>query len=103
MIEELNKENFDEKTKQGNSMVDFFADWCGPCQMMEPIFEKISKEPSDVNFFRVDVDNNKEIAGIYAVRSIPTLVFIKDGKEVDRHLGLLNEDALKEKIKEVFK
>lgn len=103
MIEELNKDDFDEKIKQGNFVVDFFADWCGPCQMLKPVFEKVSAELSDVTFCKVNVDDNKEVAGIYAVRSIPTLVFIKDGKEVDRYLGLLNEDSLKEKIKEVFK
>ena len=103
MYEEINQDNFDEKTKQGNVVIDCYAEWCGPCQIMAPAFEKVSKEFKDINFFMVNVDNNREIASIYAIRSIPTTLFLKDGKEVDRHIGLLYEDELKEKIKQAFK
>ena len=103
MVEELNQDNFDEKTKQGRVIVDFFADWCGPCQMMKPVFDKISAEFNDISFFKVNVDNNGQLANVYAVRSIPTTVFLQDGKEVDRIIGVMHGDALKDKIKEVFK
>lgn len=103
MTEELTQENFEEKIKTGNAIIDFYAVWCAPCKMITPIFEKMSKEFSDVNFFKANVDNNSQAANIYAVRSIPTIVFLEDGTEVDRVIGLLQEDDFKSKIKEVFK
>ncbi len=102
MVEELTQEDFDEKTKQGKVVLDFYADWCGPCQIVKPVFEKVSKELNECIFFRVDVEKNREQANAYAVRSIPTIIFLKDGKEVSRYLGALPEDALKEKIKQSF-
>nr|MCK4930249.1 thioredoxin [Nanoarchaeota archaeon] len=103
MITELNADNFEEKTKQGNAIIDFHADWCGPCKIMEPVFEKLSNEFKNINFFKVNVDNNQKIAAIYAVRSIPTIVFLKDDKEIGRVIGLVYEDEFKNKIKEAFK
>lgn len=103
MITELNADNFEEKTKQGNAIINFHAEWCGPCKMMEPVFDKLSQELKDINFFKANVDNNQKMAGVYAVRSIPTLVFLKDDKEVDRVIGLIHEDEFRKKIKEAFK
>jgi thioredoxin len=103
MASELDDENFKKNIKQGKAVVDFYADWCGPCQMMKPVFDKISKEVRGVSFFKVNVDNNPEAATMYAVRSIPTTVFLKDGREVDRVLGVLYEDEFKKKIMSVLK
>ncbi|HJX05761.1 MAG TPA: thioredoxin [Candidatus Nanoarchaeia archaeon] len=103
MVTELNEDNFDKMTKKGKAVVDFYADWCGPCQMMKPIFEKVGKEIKGVNFFKVNVDNCQEAAASYDVRSIPTLVFLKDGKEVDRVMGVLYEEELKKKIAATLK
>jgi len=103
MVTELNEENFKKEIKQGKAIVDFYADWCGPCQVMKPIFEKTSHEFKDVHFFKVNVDNAQEAASLYPVRSIPTVVFLKDGKEVTRFLGVVYEEDFKKKIKEAFK
>ena len=103
MVSELNNGNLDENTKQGKVVLDFYADWCAPCKMMEPIFEKAGSEFKDINFFRVDVDKNQQSAMIYAVRSIPTLVFIKNGQEVDRVIGVLHEEDFKHRVKQAFK
>jgi thioredoxin 1 len=103
MITELNENNFVRMTKTGKAVVDFYADWCGPCQMMKPTFEKVSKEFKEVNFFKVNVDNGQEAAARYDVRSIPTLIFLKDGKEADRIVGVAYEADFKKKINEVFK
>jgi thioredoxin len=103
MVTELDEDNFKKSIKQGKAVVDFYADWCGPCQVMKPIFEKVSKDFKDVHFFKVNVDSNQEAASLCAVRSIPTLVFIKEGKEVERVLGVMYEEDFKSKIKEALK
>jgi len=103
LVVELNEENFKKMTKAGKSVVDFYADWCGPCQMMKPMFEKVSKEVKGINFFKANVDESPEIASLYAVRSIPTIVFMKDGKEVERVLGVLHEAEFKSKVQSALK
>jgi len=103
MAVELNENNFKQNTKTGKAVIDFYADWCGPCQMMKPVFEKVGKEVKGINFYKVNVDNNAETASAYSVRSIPTIVFMKDGKEVDRVLGVMYEEDFKKKITAVFK
>ena len=102
MVENLSDKDFSAKTKKGNAIIDFYADWCGPCQMMKPIFEKASKDFKKVNFYKVDVDANSDSPERYGVRSIPTLIFLKDGEEVDRVTGVLHEEGFKEKVKKLF-
>jgi len=80
-------------------VVDFFAEWCGPCQTFGPIFEEVSNEYPGVKFIKIDVQTAQKTAAEAGVMSIPTIVFIKNGKEVERVLGLIEKDALKSKIK----
>lgn len=81
------------------TVADFFATWCGPCKMLGPIFEQIGNEmSSEANFLKVDIDQFNEIASMFQVQSVPTLIFFKDGKEVSRHIGFIDSDNLKEKI-----
>lgn len=80
-------------------LVDFHADWCGPCKMQSPILEKVAKEFSGkVKIIKVDVDKNPSAANQYQVRSIPTLILFKEGKVVWRQAGLANENQLKEVV-----
>ena len=79
-------------------LVDFWAPWCGPCQMMGPVFESVSKEFEGIDFAKVNVDVHQEIAGSVGIRGIPALVLFKDGKEVDRITGFLPEEQLKARI-----
>jgi len=80
-------------------MVDFFADWCGPCQMLTPIVEELVGEyEGKVNILKVDIDEAQEIAQEYGVTSIPTILFIRQGEVVDKLVGFQSKDALKEKL-----
>lgn len=94
----LNDANFKDETKEGLVVVDFFATWCGPCKILGPIMEDVQKELSNVKIFKVDVDENEETAKNFGVMSIPTIVVLKDGVEIDRHVGLMNRDSLVEWI-----
>ena len=93
-------DSFEQEVLQakGAVMVDFWATWCGPCQMVGPIVEQLAEEQSEVKIVKVDVDQAQEIAGRYGVLSIPTFVLFKDGKEVRREVGALPKAALRKLI-----
>ena len=77
-------------------LVDFWAEWCGPCKMMAPVFEKLADEYKDkLTFAKVDVDSNPNSAAEYGIRGIPTLLLFNDGKEIDRIVGFAPEDQLR--------
>lgn len=97
----VNAANFDEEVANSSIpvMIDFYADWCGPCKMLMPIVEELAGEyEGKVNIVKLDVDASQDLAQKYGVMSIPTLVFIKDGNEVDRITGAMPKDALAEKL-----
>ena len=83
---------------QGVVVVDFFATWCGPCKMLAPVFEELSGEMNDVNFFKVDVDQALDIARKYAITTVPTMLIFKDGEVVDKMIGFLPKEHIKAKI-----
>jgi thioredoxin 1 len=78
-------------------LTDFYADWCGPCQMLEPIVETLAAE-TDATVAKVDVDANQRLAQSYGVRGVPTLVLFADGEPVEEIVGVQGEDALRELI-----
>jgi thioredoxin 1 len=81
------------------TVLDFFADWCGPCKMMDPIVHEVEKELADkATFEKVDVDTQTDRASKFGVLSIPTFVILKDGKEVDRMVGYMPKEDFKKKI-----
>jgi thioredoxin 1 len=96
----VNSQNFDQEVLKSSQpvVVDVFATWCGPCRMMAPVFEELSKEMTNYKFAKVNIDEERDIAIQYNVSSIPTFLFIKGGKLVGKESGFLAKDALKAKI-----
>ncbi len=92
---DFQKEVIDHK---GIVLVDFYADWCGPCKATEPIIEELSESMKDVKFVKVDVDANQEIASKYSVFSIPTFLVLKNGEVVNQFVGAQSKDNFIEEI-----
>lgn len=85
------------------TLVDFFATWCSPCQMLSPILEEVSSEVGDTTkVLKVDIEKNMDFARQYNVRSVPTLIIFKEGKEVWRKSGLTEKNVLVESINNVI-
>lgn len=95
-IKKLNDDNFDEGVKNGVTLVDFHADWCGPCRMLAPVLEKVANESNDAEFAKVDIDQSQKTASSFQVTSVPTLILFKNGEEVGRLIGLRDEETIKE-------
>lgn len=98
---EVTSENFEKEVLESDKIVliDFYAEWCGPCKMLSPIVESVASEETNTKFVKMNVDNCEDIAIKYQVMSIPTLVVIKDGKETNRSVGLIDKTRIKELIK----
>jgi thioredoxin 1 len=102
-IKEITDGNFQSEIADNNglSMVDFWAEWCGPCRLIAPFVEQIADEYSGrVTVGKLDVDSNQRTAAQFNVRSIPTILFFKDGKVVDQVIGAVPKQALDRKIQE---
>ena len=101
MTQQITNDNFQELVS-GNKplMIDFWAEWCGPCRMISPIVEELAQEYADqVVVGKVNVDENDELAGEFGIRSIPTLLFFKNGEVVDKHVGAATKSVLESKVK----
>ena len=99
MVQELNEETFKSTIATGPVLVDFWAEWCGPCKMLAPVFEEVSKEyEGKLAFAKIDTQAFPNPASESAVSGIPCLILFKDGKEVDRIVGFAPKEQLKAKI-----
>ncbi len=99
-IKELNSENFKTETESGTVLIDFWAEWCGPCRMIGPIIDEIAEEMGDkIAVGKVNVDENQELAAEYKVRSIPAIFILKDGEVVDSFVGVTDKDSILEALK----
>ncbi|MCX7997000.1 MAG: thioredoxin [Patescibacteria group bacterium] len=87
--------------KKGLVLVDFFAEWCGPCKMVGPIIDELSKEMPDVTFVKVNVDNDPELASEYNVTSVPSFFIFKDGKVISQFVGAMGKEGFREKLSQV--
>jgi len=104
MTQQITDDNFQELVS-GNKpfMVDFWAEWCGPCRMIGPIVEELAQEYADqVVVGKVNVDENDELAGQFGIRSIPTLLFFKNGEVVDKIVGAASKPTIESKLKSLL-
>ena len=93
--------NFEEEVLNSNKtvLIDFYADWCGPCKMFSPIVESVATENENIKVVKIDVDNEQDLAIKYQVMSIPTTIIIKNGQEVNRVVGMVSKSDLIEMVK----
>jgi len=99
-IKELNDMNFQAQVKTGITLVDFWASWCMPCKMMAPVLNETAEDLGDTaRIGKLDVDANRASSAKYSVRSIPTLILFKNGKEINRFVGVKTKDFLLKEIK----
>lgn len=98
-MKSIDSSNINE-VNSGYSFIDHYADWCGPCKMLSPIFEKISNmnEYSNVKFYKNDTDKYSSLAEAHGVQSIPTLIFLSEGKEVFRLIGAVPEKTIRSEL-----
>lgn len=97
MANVIKAQDFVKNVKENNGLavVDFFATWCGPCNMLGPVFAEVAEENKDAAFFaKVDIDESMELAQEYGVNTVPTVIFFKDGKEVAREIGFMSKDKI---------
>src|SRR5699024_7129080 len=94
MVEAINDQNFEEETKNGVALVDFWATWCGPCKMQSPVIDQLSEERQDVNFYKMDVEQNKYTAKNLCILVILNLNIKKDDNIVDRITGYTPKEKL---------
>lgn len=83
-------------------VVDFYADWCMPCRYLSPILEKLSKEYKDVEFYKLNVDENQELAFEYGISSIPTVLFFRKGQIIGGFVGAMPESMVREEIEKAM-
>ena len=96
-MEHLKKEeDFEKIIKKGKVVVDFYATWCGPCQLLGPVIEEVAKEEKDIQFVKVDIDQFMNLARKYKILSVPTIMVFEDGKLIRSHSGYLDKHELKD-------
>lgn len=105
MADLINKEEFEALVLKNDKpvMVDLFATWCGPCKMISPFVEEVKGElEGEAEVFKVDIDKNEELCEEYSVSAVPTLLFFKNGKCVDRIVGGVDKEVMAEKLKSLI-
>ena len=101
-ITEVNKDNFEKEVlkNEGKVLVDFNADWCGPCKMLKPLLEEIAETHKQIKVISINIDKEGELTDKYNVSSIPCLVLFDSGEEIKRNVGLISKDEIEDMIGE---
>lgn len=94
MVKHITEKEFEAAVAVGTVLVDFYADWCGPCKMIAPILEEVAAERADITVLKVNVDEAAALAGRFGIVSIPTLIVMKEGREATRLVGYRPKDAI---------
>lgn len=100
MAKEINQSEFEQNVLNGSglSVVDFFATWCKPCQMLAPVIEEVSNMYENVSFYKIDIDKETALAEKYYIMSVPTIMFFKDGKLLDQVIGYRSVEEMQELV-----
>lgn len=100
-VKKIEESDFEEVIKNDTKkvLVDCYADWCGPCQMLGPVIESLSEEIDNVEFYKLNIDNAMEVASKYQIMSIPTLLIFENGSLKEKLIGFQTADELREKLK----
>lgn len=99
MIHLENEKEFNNLIEDEKVLVDFYATWCGPCQLISPIVEEVAKENENIKVIKIDVDKFPELSRKYGIMSIPTLMVFSKGKEVKKHIGYLEREGIEDLLK----
>lgn len=99
----INAEEFAEKIQKGTTLVDFFADWCGPCKMLGPVLEQADGLYPDIDFVKVNIDDNMDLAEKYGIMSIPQVFIFKDGEVIGKAGGYQDIDGVRHFIDDTVK
>lgn len=100
---EITTQSFNDTVKDGIVLLDFWAEWCGPCRMFSPVFEKVSEKNDDITFGKVNTEEQGELAAAFQIRSIPTLMVMRDGIILHQQAGALPQAALEDLVDQVRK
>ena len=103
-VPELTNGEFESFTKNGNVLIDFFAEWCMPCVMMAPVIDELAdKFKGKIKFGKINIEDNQKLADKFGVRSIPNFILFKDGKIVGQFFGAMSAEDFEEKLKKFIK
>ena len=102
-MEKITTSEFDKAIEEGVVLIDFYADWCGPCKMLSPVLEDLSQDYTDkITFAKVDVDSEMALAERFGIMSIPTVKVFKDGQEVKSFMGFMPKPAIKNLLDQII-
>lgn len=96
MLKHIEKEDNNKIIEETDKLIvlDFFAQWCMPCKMFSPIFEKLGEKYPQIDFYKIDIDENRELVTEYSIESVPTIIFIKNGRVVNQEIGVRSEKEM---------